>query len=65
MLFKKSEPRRWNPCLVIAIGTLTVIGAVTVTNVSKRLMEKMKYKMKSMWKRSDDCEMCASTDECL
>ena len=62
MLFKKSEPRRWHPCLVIAIGALTVIGAVTVTNAARRMMDNMKTKMKSMWQKAPECE-CMS-EEC-
>ena len=56
MLFKKSEPRRWHPCLVIAVGALAVVGAVTVTNAAKQMVEGIKSKMKSMWQKSPECQ---------
>lgn len=49
MFFKKKEPRGWHPCLVIAIGALTVVGAVSVANNAKTLIMKAKDKMMSVF----------------
>ncbi len=57
MFFKKKEPRGWHPCLVIAIGALTVVGAVSVANNAKSLIMKAKDKMMSVFSSSTSgCE---------
>ena len=57
MLFKKSEPRRWHPCLVMTIGALSVIGAVTVASVTKDVTERIKNRMMSIMKRRSSSTM--------
>ena len=49
MFFKKTEPKRWHPCLVLTIGALSIIGAVTVTNASKCAINNAKNKIKSFF----------------
>ena len=57
MFFKKKEHRGWHPCLVIAIGALTVVGAVSVANNAKCLIMKAKDKMMSVFSGvSTGCE---------
>ena len=57
MLFKKSEPRRWHPCLVITIGALSVIGAVTVANAARGMADTVKNKIKSFMQRTPECNI--------
>ena len=49
MFFKKSEPKRWHPCLVLTIGALSIIGAVTIANASKCAINTAKTKIKSFF----------------
>ena len=49
MFFKKTEPKRWHPCLVLTIGALSIIGAVTITNASKCAISTAKNKIKSFF----------------
>ena len=48
MFFKKSEPKKWCPTLGLVMGTLTVIGAVTVTNAARSVISRVKSKMSSL-----------------
>lgn len=64
MLFKKSEPRRWHPCLVITIGALTAIGAATIATMSKDAMCKIKDKIKSMWNKKEECGCGCTPEDC-
>ena len=65
MFFKKSEPKRWHPCLVLTIGALSIIGAVTITNASKCAINNAKTKIKSFFSpksssspSEDDSDSC-------
>ncbi len=56
MFFKKSEPKRWHPCIVIGAMALLAVGAVTVVNGGKKLLAEAKSKMRAMWHRAEcDC----------
>lgn len=57
MLFRKTEHRRMHPYVVLAVGTLAMIGAVTVVKESKKTAKCMKDKMTSMFvgEKSDEC----------
>ena len=48
MFFKKSEPKRMSSTLGLAMGALTVIGAITVTNAARSLIGRVKSKMSSL-----------------
>ncbi len=52
MIFRRKEPRGWHPCLVIIVGALTVVGAVSVANNTKGLIMKAKEKMMSVFSAS-------------
>ena len=62
MIFKKSEPRKCHPTVALMVGALTVIGAVTVANVSRNLCAKMKSKMRSIWQPMQ--KSCSPICEC-
>ena len=57
MLFRRTEHRGMNPYVVLAVGTLAMIGAVTVVKESKRTAKCMKDKMTSMFVggNNDEC----------
>ena len=55
MLFRKSEPRRWHPALVITIGALTAIGTATIVTMSKDAMCTVKDKITSLFKKKEEC----------
>ena len=56
MLLKKPERRRCHPCLVVAIGALAIIGAVSVAEKGKEwLSSKMARAKALISKRQMDC----------
>lgn len=56
MLIKKPERRRCHPCLIVAIGALAVIGAVSVTEKGKVwLSSKMARAKALISKRQSEC----------
>ena len=48
MFLKKHERGRLSPTIGLAMGALTVIGAVTVTNAARTLISRVKSKMSSL-----------------
>jgi hypothetical protein len=48
MFFKRKESKGWHPCLVITVGALAMVGAISVANNTKGLIMKAKDKMMSV-----------------
>lgn len=58
MFFKKNEPKRMSPTFGLAVGALTVIGAITVTNAARSVISRVKSKMSSL------CSMRMMSNPC-
>ena len=54
MFFRKSEQKRTHPYVVMAIGTLAMIGAFNVVKCTKRTVCHMKKKITSVFRGADD-----------
>lgn len=51
MLFKKSERRHMNPYVTVAVGTLAVIGMVSIVKCGKKMISCTCDKMSCMVKQ--------------
>ena len=56
MFFGKSEKKRWNPGLVIAIGALAAIGTLTVIDRGRCALESIKSKLSGMVRGECACD---------
>lgn len=57
MFLRKSEPKRGcHPCVIMVLGALAVVGAVSIANNSRALMCRAKEKMTSIFHKCDDEE---------
>jgi len=63
MLFKKSERKRMNPYVTMAIGTLAVIGAVSIVRCGKRMVRHTCDKMTCMVRQVMNRNEVMSTEE--
>ena len=48
MFFKKSESKRWPACIVLTIGSLAAIGALTISKSGKKIAMNAWQKVKGM-----------------
>ena len=62
MFFRKTERKKHSVGVILTIGALAAIGAVTVTNCSKQIVNDMVRKVKTMFKK-EDCS-CPIEKEC-
>ncbi len=57
-MFGKSERKRRNPTLTLAVGALAAIGAVSIVKCGKRIMCEVGKKMKAVMRgASEECDL--------
>lgn len=54
MFFRKSERKRHGVCLILAVGALATIGAISVVRYGKEMIGDVGCKMKA-WLKKDKC----------
>ena len=56
-MFGKSERKRRNPTLTLAVGALAAIGAVSIVKCGKRVVGELGKKVKTIMRGcSDECQ---------
>lgn len=54
MFFKRSEKSRWRPGVVIAIGALAALGAVSITEKSKKWVKDKWHRVYCLVKKKEE-----------
>ena len=55
MLFRKTERKKSNMGVILTVGALAAIGAWTITQKSKTIVDTALCKLKSMWNNTSGC----------
>ena len=55
MFFRKTERKRHSACVILTIGALATIGAISVVKDGKQMINELGKKVKSFLKK-DGCE---------
>lgn len=62
MLFKKTERKKHGACVILAVGALATIGAVSITRCGKQMVNEVCCKVKGIFKKGSN-DVCRS-DAC-
>ena len=58
MFFRKTERKKHSTCLILTIGALAAIGAVSITRSGKQMINELGMKVKGFFKKEGcDCPM--------
>jgi hypothetical protein len=60
MFFRKPEQKKHSACLILAVGALAAIGAMSITRCGKEAINEMCCKVKKFFKKEKSmlpCEM--------
>lgn len=57
MFFRKTERKKHSACVILTVGALAAIGAVSITKCGKRMINDACCKVKSFFKKEKSC-MC-------
>lgn len=63
MFRRKSEKRAWPAVVILGIGALAAIGAVSISKKGTQLFDMMKNKVRGMFKKCS-CEDIVCDDAC-
>ena len=53
MFFKKNERKKHSACLILTVGALAAVGALTITKRGKEIWTSAKDKMTGMFKKEE------------
>ena len=62
MFFRKTERKKHSACLILTVGALAAIGAVSITKCGKQMINDACCKVKSFFKKEKNC-MCSTECE--
>ena len=51
MFFRKTERKKHSACVILTVGALAAIGAISVTRCGKQMLNDAMYKVKSFLKK--------------
>ena len=60
MFFRKTERKKHSACVILTIGALAAIGAVSITRSGKQMLSDASAKIRGFFKK----EMCECNSEC-
>ena len=63
MFLRKTERKRHSVCVILTIGALAAVGAITVTRSGKQILREATSKIKGFFKK-DSCECQIDRDDC-
>ena len=63
MFFKKTERKKHSACVILTIGALAAIGAVSITKSGKQMISELGTKMKRFFKK-EGCECPTLNEDC-
>ena len=53
MLFRKTERKKHSACVILTIGALAAIGAVSIGRCGKQIINEAGNKIKGLFKKND------------
>lgn len=62
MFFRKTERKKHSACVILTVGALAAIGAISVTKCGKQMLNDAMCKVKSFFKKEKSC-MCPTDCE--
>ncbi len=62
MFFKKTERKKHSACVILTIGALAAIGAVSITRCGKQMVKNVTSKVTGLFKK-DESMPCLSDSE--
>lgn len=62
MFFRKTERKKHSACVILTVGALAAIGAISITKCGKQMLNEACCKVKSFFKKEKSC-MCPTECE--
>lgn len=63
MIYRRNSRKNHGTCVILAVGALAAIGALTVTKTGKQKMNEIVCKVKGFFNK-DKCMCIANGDSC-